>query len=206
MNIQTFTLGALQVNSYLAWCPNSMKGVLIDPGEEPHEILEFIENREICLEYIILTHAHYDHVQGVSEIQSRWKVPILAHPMAQSFLNILPEQTALFNHEWIGPIPRVDRVLKEEEIVEFGSASLKVIYTPGHSECGITLLGDREAFVGDLIFYNSVGRTDFYGGSPEALLNSINNKIFLLDPSIILYSGHGPVTSVEREKLQNPFV
>ena len=121
-------------------------------------------------------------------------------------LDYLPHQGRMFNLHWDREIPKVDKKIKENEIITFGTQELKVIYTPGHSPCSITLVGTNEAFVGDLIFYDSVGRTDFHRGSHDELLDSIHNKIFTLQPTISLFCGHGPATTVQRERQGNPYI
>lgn len=206
MEIQTFILGLFRVNSYLVWCHQTHTGLVIDPGENPDEILTMIAQERIHIEAIILTHAHYDHVQGIHAIKEVHSAPLLAHPRAQETLNTLPGQAEMFDCSWEGPIPKVDRQLQEGEILIFGSEKLTVLYTSGHSPCGITFAGDREAFVGDLIFFDTVGRTDLPGSSQKELLHSIQSKVFTLDPDIVLYPGHGPVTTVRREKFENPYV
>lgn len=206
MNVQTFVMGYFSVNSYLVWCPTERAGVAIDPGAEPGRIISYIEKENIHLQSILLTHAHYDHVEGIDALEKKYPVPVIAHVKAPEMLNALPHQAAMFDLSWDKPIPTISRELDEGDSIQFGREEMKVFYTPGHSPCSISFIGKNEAFVGDLIFFDAVGRTDFIGGSLDELMSSIRQKIFNLPPSMTLYCGHGPVTTVERELRQNPFV
>lgn len=199
-------MGIFMVNSYVVWDEESKDGMIIDPGEDFGRIVEMIESEGIAPRFIALTHGHYDHVESVQEMKEKYGVPLFAHPEAQQALNGLPEQAALFNLSWNKAIPAVDNVLREGETISAGKTAFRVLFTPGHSVCGVTFAGDGTAFVGDLIFRNSVGRTDFKGGSREELLHSIHKKIFTLPPGTRLLSGHGPETTVEHEMTENPFV
>ncbi len=206
MIVRAITMGLFRVNSYVVWDEDSKEALLIDPGAEFEHIMHVVEIEKILPRFLLLTHAHFDHVEGVNALKKHYSLPLVAHPEGQRMLDGLPEQAALFDLTWEQPIPRIDRFLSDGETITIGGEAFRVMYTPGHSICGVSYAGDGIAFVGDLIFRDAVGRTDFKGGSSEALLNSIHSRIFTLPPHTRLLSGHGPETTVEREMAENPFV
>lgn len=204
MIVHCLPVGPLQVNCYLAACAESGEAVAIDPGDEPSLILERIEREGLALKQILLTHCHADHVGGVKGLVEACPAPVKMHRSDRAMLDSAVEHGRLFGLEIEAP-PPPDGYLEEGDVVRFGDESLKVLHTPGHSPGGICFLGPSEIFVGDTLFAGSIGRFDFPGGSYEALLQGISDKILILAENVVVYPGHGPATTVGHEKRTNPF-
>lgn len=205
MIVRCLPVGPLQVNCYLAACPETRDAVVIDPGDESPMILDALEKEDLNLKEILLTHCHADHVGGVKGITESLCVPVRIHEADRPMLNSAVEHGRMFGLEIEAP-PPPDGYLAEGDVVDFGGESLKVLHTPGHSPGGICLLGPEEIFVGDTLFAGSIGRFDFPGGSYETLIESISRKILTLNEKTVVYPGHGPATTVGQEKRSNPFL
>jgi glyoxylase-like metal-dependent hydrolase (beta-lactamase superfamily II) len=205
MIIETIVVGPLQVNCYLVGCEKSREAAVIDPGDDVERILAALKSADLKAEYIINTHEHFDHVGANKRLCEATGAKILAHSAsADEIINI--SSRALLWGMRAEDSPPVDRKLADGDLVEIGeSVSLKVLSTPGHSLGSISLVGAGVAFVGDLIFSGSIGRTDFPGGDYETLIKSVRDKIFPLGDEVVLYSGHGPATTIGRERATNPF-
>lgn len=205
LSIQTNTVGPIAVNCYLVGDPESKRAIVIDPGAEPERILADIDSGGWNVASIVATHAHFDHVLAVEEVKKATGAQFLLHPNEVVALERVPE-VAL---RWLGidadTPPQPDRMIVEGDLIEIGDFSLSVAETPGHSPGGICLIGDGEAFVGDIVFEGSIGRTDFPGSDYETLMKSIGERILPLEGSTVLYPGHGPPTTVARERNSNPF-
>jgi glyoxylase-like metal-dependent hydrolase (beta-lactamase superfamily II) len=205
MVLQTLVVGPLQVNCYIVGCEQSKMAAVIDPGDNVDRILMALADQQLKVQYIINTHEHFDHVGGNKRLKDATGAELLAHAKASEEITQISSRGAV----WGMPVedsPPADRFLDEGDQVNIGDTlSLKVLYTPGHSLGSISLVTTGAAFVGDLIFSGSIGRTDFPGGDYQTLIDSVRNKIFVLDNDTVIYSGHGPATTVGREKLSNPF-
>lgn len=205
MVIHTLTLGMFAVNNYLIHPPNSSKAILIDACEDYPAILQKIEDLNLELVYLINTHGHGDHIAGNKPIIEATGAKLCIHHLEAPYL----EDPQLNLSGWMGArlqSPQPDQLLEEGDEISLEGISLKVLHTPGHTPGHITLVGDGVAFVGDVIFRESIGRTDFPGGSYEQLIETIQTKIYSLPDDMILYNGHGPHTTVAHEKHFNPFV
>ncbi len=205
MKIHPFTIGDFAVNNYLVHAEDSQQAVLIDAGYDPEPILRKIEDLQVELRYLINTHGHGDHIAGNRKIIENTGAQLLIHEkdvpyLTDSHLNLSAYVGIQLNS------PPADRLLREGDIIELGSLELKVLHTPGHTPGHISLVSDSCAFVGDVIFQGSIGRTDFPGSSSRDLINSIRTKIYKLPDNTLLYPGHGPQTRVADEKASNPFV
>lgn len=205
MIIKTVVVGPLQVNCYLVGCEKTREAAVIDPGDDIERILAELKNADLKPVYIINTHEHFDHVGANKRLHDASGAQILAHSASADEITNISSRALLWGMR-AEDSPPVDRELADGDLVEIGeSVSLKVLSTPGHSLGSISLVGDSVAFVGDLIFSGSIGRTDFPGGDYETLINSVKEKIFPLGDDVVLYSGHGPATTVGRERATNPF-
>jgi len=205
MIIQPFTLGPLATNGYIVHDEDSGEAVCIDPGEFSSELTAYLDNNNLSLKYIVNTHAHADHAGGNHELKECTGAKLLVHKNELPALDHLVEIGAMFGLD-IHPSPEPDEFIKEGDTIEVGNLTLHVLDTPGHSAGSISLHIDNAVFVGDLLFAGSVGRTDLPGGSRPVLLESIRSKIFTLGDDTVVYNGHGPSTTVGRERRHNPFL
>ncbi len=205
MFLETIVVGPLQVNCYLVGCEKSRQAAVIDPGDDVERILGALQRAGMEAVFIINTHEHFDHVGGNKRLHEATGARILAHRACAAEITRISSRAMLWGMR-AEDSPPPDRLLAEGDLVEIGeSVTLKVSETPGHSPGSISLVGAGMAFVGDLIFAGSIGRTDFPGGNYETLIRSVREKIFPLGDEVVLYSGHGPATTVGRERATNPF-
>ena len=205
MILDTLVVGPLQVNCYIVGCERTRKVAVLDPGDDVDRILMTLAEQHLTVQYIINTHEHFDHVGGNKRLKEATGALLLAHAKANDEIIHIASRAAVWGMQ-VEDSPPADRFLAEGDLVEIGETlSLKVLYTPGHSLGSISLVTSGAVFVGDLIFSGSIGRTDFPGGDYQTLIDSVRNKIFSLDDETIIYAGHGPSTTVGREKRTNPF-
>lgn len=202
MNVTVMQLGMLETNCYIVH--SDARALVIDPGGQPEEILGFLKKSGLSLDVILNTHLHFDHIQGNAALAAATSVKIRAGSADAYLLD-----TELGGGGMMG-MPRTAPFsfdpLAEGE-TQFLGLTCQVLATPGHSPGSLSFyFPDLNAvFVGDLLFYRSVGRTDFSGGSEAQLLRSVRSKIFTLPADTVVYPGHGPETSVDSERLNNPF-
>ena len=203
--IRGFSGGAFGQNGYVVSCAGGREALLVDPGAAVGAMLEAVSDGGLRVEAIVLTHAHIDHVEGVAEARAETGAPIWLHRDDLPLYGAAPTQA-----EWFGlridPLPAIDRFLEEGERLRVGECSLEVRHTPGHAPGHVVLVGDGLALVGDCVFNGSIGRTDLPGGDLAVLMRSIREKIMTLPDETVLYSGHGPETTVGHERVSNPFL
>lgn len=191
MNIKSFTVGEIMSRCYLV--SKNKKAFVIDPGDEGEKIYNYLEKNNLKLEFIINTHGHFDHLGANKFLKEKTDAKIYAHPKAEiKFKDPEKNLSQLFYNKKITS-PLGDRYLKDEEIIDFEGVELKVIYTPGHSEDGISIFIKKDSilFSGDCIFATSIGRTDLADSNHALLKDSIENKLFCLDDQTRVYPGHG---------------
>ncbi len=205
MKIIQLEVGSLGTNCYIAYCENTKKAVIIDPGGDAAKILAAVSREGLLVEAIINTHGHADHVLANVKVQEATGAPIWIHSADADMLGSGSRNLSAF----LGGATscgKADRLLTDGEVLPIGDFSLTVLHTPGHTPGGISLLFDKTVFVGDTLFAESIGRTDFPGGSYSQLINSIKTKLMTLDDEVKAYPGHGPATTIGWERRQNPFI
>jgi hydroxyacylglutathione hydrolase len=199
-------VGLLEVNCYILADEATREAVVIDPGGDEDRILEVLNHNKFQLKLIIDTHGHFDHVDANQPLKEATGAPIAIHELDAPALT-QPSQEAMFFTGNRLRRSEPDVLLKEGDVLTFGSYRLKVLHTPGHTPGGISLVLEDHpyVYVGDLLFAGSIGRTDFPGGDFDALINAVRTKIFPLGDNYTVYPGHGPVTTVGQERKYNPF-
>ena len=218
MIIEQLTLTAFQQHTRILGCERTRRAVCVDPGEDADEIVSTLERLGLELQAIALTHAHMDHVGGVAALKrARPRAEVVLHEADEPLYFALPRQPELlgipraawatYGFVYEEP-PPVERHWLDGETYEVGELKFKVLHCPGHTPGHVVLFepDERKVFVGDCLFAGSIGRTDLPGGSSEQLMNSIRDKILPLGDDVVVYSGHGPETTVGRERRTNPFL
>lgn len=193
-------------NCYILGCEETREAVVIDPGDEADRILQVLADENLKLKYIINTHGHFDHVGANKEMKAATGADILIHSFDEPMLSHLSQAARQFGLDGVENSPPSDRAIDDGDEITFGNITLKVIHMPGHSRGGIALHTDAVVFVGDSLFAGSIGRTDLPGGDYRTLISSIKEKLFLLPDDTMVYTGHGPRTTIKAEKISNPFV
>lgn len=199
-------VGLLEVNCYILGDEETKEAVVIDPGGDEEEILEALNYHGLNLKLIIDTHGHFDHVDANQPLKDATGAQIAIHT-ADAHMLSQPSAEAMFFTGNRLRLSEADILLKENDVLTFGHFRLKVLHTPGHTPGHISLLMENHplVYVGDLLFQGSIGRTDFPGGSFDALISSVKTKIFPLGDHYTVFPGHGPVTTVGQERQYNPF-
>ena len=201
-------------NGFVLGCERTREAIVIDPGDEVPELLAFIHQRHLQPTAILLTHAHVDHVSGVGQAKADLAVPVWLHQADQPLYERAAAQGAMFGLAVEQP-PPVDRHYSGDgPWGAFGDYTVSVHHTPGHCPGGVCLAVHRAGdpprleglFVGDTLFAGSIGRTDLPGGNHPTLMHSITAVLFSFPDEAVVYSGHGPETTIGREKATNPFV
>lgn len=203
--VESLTVGPFQENSYFLRRPDRPETVLIDPGDEAPRLVAFLESHALVPILIINTHAHLDHMGAVDALKQRYGIPFRLHADDLDLLRHAPDAARMFGVN-VPIVPQVDTPLSHLERIEAGGLSLEVRHTPGHSPGHVCFVADDLVFAGDALFYGSVGRTDLPGGDTETLLRSISEQLLTLPDTTRVFSGHGPATTIGRERKHNPFL
>ncbi len=205
MIIEYMSVGPIMANCYIVGCEETGEAAVIDPGDDADRILRKIAELKLKVKYIVNTHGHFDHVGANRQVKEATGAELLIHVQDAPMLAHLPQAAASFGLR-CDSSPPPDRTLEDGDEIKFGNIALTVIHTPGHSLGGISLHTDKCLFVGDTLFSGSIGRTDFPGGDFDTLKSSIRKKLFPLGDDVRVLTGHGPETTIGREKKFNPFV
>lgn len=197
-----------QQNCTIAWCEETMKGCVIDPGGEVDRLLEVIKDKGIDVEKVFITHGHLDHASGAAELAERLSVPIEGpHEDEKDLIASLGDQGSRMGLEGARPFTPA-RWLKGGDQVTFGNETMEVRFCPGHTRGHIVFYNAKSkvAFVGDVLFQGSIGRTDLPGGNAATLINSITEELWPLGNDVNFVSGHGPMSTFGQERKTNPYV
>ncbi len=218
MIIKTYVLSLFEQNTRIVACEKSNVAICIDPGAESAELVEFVRENSLHLQAIALTHAHLDHIGGVSFLRKSFpQVEIILHeddaemyhnlPQQPLAMGIPPHQFKSLGLDYEVP-PDLTRFWRDGEVYAVGELNFKILHTPGHSRGHVIFAEETQkaVFGGDCLFAGSIGRTDLLGGDYEQLISSIKTKILTFGDDFTVYSGHGENTTVGRERMSNPFL
>ncbi|AHF04481.1 hypothetical protein MARPU_11975 [Marichromatium purpuratum 984] len=208
MHYQIQPVTSFQQNCTLVWCDRTKRAAIIDPGGEPEVIATLVEQLELVPEYLLLTHGHLDHVGASAPLATRFGVPILGPHHDDAFLiETLEHQRELFGFPPVEPFTP-QRWLTDGETIALGEQTLEVIHTPGHTPGHLAYYNRASGLIqlGDVLFRGSIGRTDFPRGDHAQLIASIRERLFPLGDEVSFIPGHGPMSTLGRERRTNPFV
>ena len=218
MIIEELTVTAFQQHTRIVGCEQTRRAICIDPGDDSESIVGAIDRHGFQLQAIACTHAHLDHIGGVMALKQRKpQASVIIHQADERIYDELPEQPA-----WLGiprsqwatlgfdfeRPPKVDQYWEDGQIYDVGELHFTILHCPGHTPGHVVLFEptERKVFVGDVLFAGSIGRTDLPGGSSAQLMDSIINKLLPLGDDVVVYSGHGPTTTIGAERRTNPFL
>jgi len=210
ITIKSFTYGPFQENTYILY-NEKKEAIIIDPGMyELHEFDSFFKNltdMDIHPVLLLNTHTHIDHIFGNAAVVMKYKVPFAFHELDRPVFDYQLTAKAMYNLTFVKS-PDPDYYLKENETVSLGEDTLRILLAPGHSPGSVCFYHEKQQFVisGDVLFQQSIGRSDLPGGDYDTLVNSIHTQLFTLPDEVTVHSGHGPKTTIGFEKMNNPFV
>jgi hydroxyacylglutathione hydrolase len=202
-----FPVGPLQCNCSVIGDEKTHEAMVIDPGDQIEGILEILRQEKLTLKQIVITHAHIDHVGGAMKLKAATGAPILMNQNDYALLKMLDMQAA-----WVGMRPpgnvQVDEAIDQGRVLKIGEMSSNVIHTPGHTEGSICVYfpAEKKLIAGDTLFAGSIGRTDLPGGSMDKIMRSLHNQVLALPDETEVVPGHGPVTTIGKERETNPFL
>ena len=200
-------VGPLQCNCSVIGDESTREGLVIDPGDNIEDVVSIVRKHNLQIKQIVITHAHIDHVGGAMQLRAATGAPILLNQNDYALLKMLDAQAA-----WIGVAPpgkvEIDHSVAQADSIKTGSLSADVIHTPGHTEGSICLYfpAEKKLIAGDTLFAGSIGRTDLPGGSFEKIIRSLHDKVLELPDDTVVIPGHGPLTTIGRERESNPFL
>jgi len=209
MKLQTFTFNPFSENSYVIY-DETLECAIIDPGcyneQERQTLLDFIEKNQLSPQLLLNTHCHIDHVLGNQFVSNHFKLPLYAHELEKQVLAFAASSASMYQIPYTDS-PPITHLLEAGKPISFGNTTLDIVFTPGHSPGSVSFLHSptKTAIVGDVLFFDSIGRTDLPGGHHQTLLDSIRNELFVLEDDWTVYNGHGVSTTIGREKRYNPF-
>ena len=203
--VHQLSVGPLQVNCFVVACQKTREAMVIDPGGEGPQILHLAESSGYQVKQIVNTHGHFDHIGANQQVKDATGAVLMMHEADLLLLQNARNHAQAYGLT-VSPSPDPDKFLNEGDVFSVGEQSFSVFHVPGHSPGSICLLSDGHLFVGDVLFAGSIGRTDLPGGDFDALVEGVREKLFRLPAETIVHPGHGPDTTIGREKQMNPFV
>lgn len=211
MNIKIFTFNQFFENTFII-SDSTNECIIIDPGcydkNEKQILQDYILSNNLVPTRLINTHCHIDHILGNNFVSKTWDLELEIHHKDINLLKNSKDIADLYGFVNYEKSPITNKFLVEGDIIEFGKSNLEVLFTPGHAPGHISLYSKNENFIisGDVLFNNSIGRTDLPGGNYNTLIDTIKSKLLCLDDSTVVYCGHGPSTTVGKERINNPFL
>ncbi|MBU2607751.1 MAG: MBL fold metallo-hydrolase [Chloroflexi bacterium] len=204
MIIRGLVIQPYATNCYIVGSESTGEGMVIDPGGDAGAILKHINETKLDIKYIVLTHGHIDHIGAVGEMKEATGAAFCVHSDESSLIQDRPLSSMVGSLYPALPFP--DRWLRDGDRLDVGELHFEVLHTPGHSPGGISLLGEGVVFPGDTLFNYGIGRTDFPNGSHSQLMNSIHTRLMTLPDNTVVYSGHGPESTIGAERRGNPWL
>lgn len=211
MLLSTHVAPPFYKNGFLIGCEETREAVVLDPGDEIEDVIRAVAASGLEVKYVLLTHAHLDHITGVARAKDAFGAPVYMHRADLPLYDRVVQQGQMFGLR-VEAQPPVDRYFAHGDVIRFGRYEVHVHHTPGHSPGGVCLQVGREGtegrdlFVGDTLFANSIGRTDLPGADHATLLASIRDVLFAFPDDATVYAGHGDPTTIGKERRTNPFV
>ena len=208
LQVTILPVTSLRQNCSIIWCDETGRGAIVDPGGDAEQIIEAVAATKMKPELVLITHGHFDHAGSASVIAEKFDIPIEGPHLEDKFMiDGMAEQAVMFDAPWCLPFSPT-RWLEGGDRVKFGNVELDVLHCPGHTPGHVVFYdkGTKLAFVGDVIFKGSVGRTDFIKGDHQALVSSIRDRLFPLGDDVTFVPGHGPNSTFGEERKSNPFV
>lgn len=203
MHIETYAVGPLQDNCIILSDEESKEAMVVDPGDEPDRITDYIRDAGLKVKYILCTHGHFDHIGAVGDLKKETGAAVVLHADEVGVYQAQEKVAAMWGFD-LEPQPQPDLLVKEGDILTLGDAAFHVLHTPGHSPGGICLYGEGIVVTGDTLFAGSIGRTDLPGGDYSKLRESFVRLMTLPDNTVVL-PGHGLETTIGRERKENMF-
>jgi len=211
IKVKTFTFNLFAENTIVVWDEETKDSTVIDPGmsteEEGKVFADFIADEKLLVKILINTHCHIDHILGCSFIKQKYDTVYYAPEKDLPLLDNAEQQAAMFDIEFDKP-PKPDKIITEETNIQLGNSMIKFLFTPGHTpgEFCLYFKDDKICITGDVLFRESIGRTDLWGGDYRTLISSIETKLLTLPDEVVIYPGHGDSSSIGHEKQHNPFL
>lgn len=204
MKVKRLQAGVYAANCYIVH-DDEGNGIVVDPAGDIEDIMDYLDEKDVKVAAIVLTHGHGDHIGGVMELREKLNVPVMVHKDDEDMVG-----DGALNLSTSMPMGEVhfrpDKLLDDGHLIKVGSKEIRVIHTPGHTRGGICLLVDQILITGDTLFQGSIGRTDLYGGDFDMLMTSIMERLMVLPDETIVYPGHGGQSTIGAEKRSNPFI
>jgi hydroxyacylglutathione hydrolase len=201
--VKKLVVGPYASNCYIVGSEATGEGMIIDPGANAGEILRAVDKLGLKIKLIVLTHRHPDHVGAAAQVKEATGAEMACHVECARYL---PQSPSYVYESSFEGVPGVERVLKEGDNIEIGDLHFKVLHTPGHTPCGISIVGEGHVFTGDTLFNYGIGRYDLIDSDGDALISGIRTKLLTLPPETIVHPGHGPDSTIATEKRANPFL
>ena len=203
MIVKKLTVGPYASNCYIVGSETTKEGMIIDPGADAKEIMRTVEKAGLKIELIVLTHRHPDHVGAAGQVKQATRAPMASHAECAKYL---PQSPSYIFEEPFEGAPKPERILTDGDTIDIGGLQFKVLHTPGHTPCGISIFGEGHVFTGDTLFNYGIGRYDLIDGDYDALIKGIKTKLLTLPSETIVHPGHGPDSTIATEIRANTFL